>query len=84
VCWLVFNQLDTARIIWEERHSIEKKHSYQIGLWASLWDVFLINYLCGWVKPTMNGAALGQVVRDGIRKQAEQAMRSKPVNNISG
>jgi hypothetical protein len=32
----------------------------------------------------VNGATPGQEVLDGIRKQAKQAMRSKPVNNFFG
>jgi hypothetical protein len=33
------------------------------------------------VQPIMGGAILGLMVLDSIRKQAEQAMMSKPVRN---
>lgn len=56
--WIVICLLDTARVIWEERISVEKS-LHPIDLWASLWGIFLID---DWCKLTLGSITAGQVV----------------------
>lgn len=42
MCWLIFLTLKQAMIIWEEENIIEKM-PFLDWLWASLWDIFLID-----------------------------------------
>jgi hypothetical protein len=43
VLFFFLNQPDTARVIWEEATILERMREclYQIGLWTSLWGIFL-------------------------------------------
>ena len=50
MCWLIFLTLKQAMIIWEEENIIEKM-PFLDWLWASLWDIFLINDWCGGPDP---------------------------------
>jgi hypothetical protein len=45
------------RGILKERILSEKK--YKIGMWTSLWDIFLINDKCLWGQVTVGGTAAG-------------------------
>ena len=70
-------QLTHARIIWKEEASI-LKCLYEI----QLQDIFLISDLWGKAQPMVGGTIPGLVVLGSIRKQAEQAMVSKPVRTL--
>lgn len=71
------------RVVLQKGSSIEKNPpSHSVGLWASLKYIFLIDDLCGRTKITVGGANPGLIVLGAIRKQVEQAMRSKPVSSI--
>ena len=54
----------------------------QIGLLSSLWGIFLINDRWGRAQPTVGGASPEQMILGCIRKQAEQAMGSKPASSV--
>ena len=55
--------------------------SHQIGLRASLWYGLLISDCYGQAQFTVSSATPGLVVLSVIRKQAKQAIRSKPVSS---
>lgn len=54
---------------------------YKPGLWASLWDVFLVNDCCQRGQPTMVSANPGDVVLGCRGKQGEQATENKQANS---
>lgn len=41
LCWLVSVNLTQMRVTWEEGPQLEH-YFHQNGLWACLWDIFLI------------------------------------------
>lgn len=57
-------------------------YSYQAGLQESLWGVFLISEWCRRTQTNVDGATPGRWYWRGIREQAEQANRKKPVSSI--
>lgn len=52
---------------------------HKIGLSVNLWCIFSFDDWWGKAQPIVGCATTGQVVPDGIRKQAEQDMENKPV-----
>jgi hypothetical protein len=50
----------------------------ETGLWTSLWNIFLIDGR----KPTVGGATPGAGGHGCYKKQAQQAMGTKPVSNF--
>ena len=53
-----------------------------IGLWPCLRGIFLIANRCRRLQPTVGSATLRKAVLGYINKQAEQALRSKPVSSV--
>jgi hypothetical protein len=47
--------------VWEAGPSIEKISSPFIGLWASLWSIFLVKDYCGRAQITGAGAVLDSI-----------------------
>lgn len=45
-------------------------------------SIFLINYWCGRAQPILDDVTPGQVILDGIWKQAEQTVRDEPVSSV--
>lgn len=62
-------------------HKIEKMLPKHRLLGKSV-GMFLINDWCGRSQHTMGSATLGQVVLSYTKKQAEQAMKSKPISVV--
>ena len=60
--------------------SVEKK-PHQIGLWASLLDIFFIDDWCERSQIIVGCATPGLVVLDARRNWAEQGMRSRMVSS---
>lgn len=56
---------------------------HQAGVWASLWVIFLITDGCWEAQLTVGGVTTGQVVQGCVRKIAEQAGRTEPVNSVT-
>jgi hypothetical protein len=73
--------LTEAKVFGEERTSIGKMPS-RLRLQASLEGIFLISNWWGRSQFIMGGFIPALVVLASIRKQAEQATRSKPVSSI--
>lgn len=78
-----FCQLDTSLDISGKRESQLRNCLHQISLSSSLWKHLLINSWCGRAQLTMDSTTLRLVVLDTLRKQAEQAVGTKPVSSIS-
>lgn len=70
-CWLALCQSDITQL---------RKCPNVLAV-ASPWPFFLINYYCGKAQLTVDGAGPGQVVLYCIRRQSEQAKRSKSVSS---
>lgn len=68
-------QLDMLVLL--EGESLTEEMSPQIGLWATLWYIFLTDICCGRTQLTVGGTTTGQMVLSAIKKTAEQARRRK-------
>lgn len=82
-CVLVSCQHATSQNYQRKRVPHLRKCFHKISLWASLLLIFLISDLLGKVHQNKGGAIPDQVVFDCIRRQAEQALRKKPVNSTA-
>lgn len=71
--------------IWHRPESFEKrkpqlrKFPYQITLWSSLWCIFVIDDWHKRAQHTIDSASSGTVVVGALRKQDEEAMKSKSI-----
>ena len=78
MCCIVLYQLDICHL---RGGKSQVRKCLRSGLWASLYGIFLISDWWGRAQPIVGGAIPGQVVLGSIRKQAEQAMRNKPLSS---
>jgi hypothetical protein len=76
--FFVFSKLTQARVVWEEGTTTEKisirlacRPTREAGSWP------------GRVQLSVSGTIPGQLVLGPIRKQAERALRRKPVSSIA-
>ena len=77
-----FSQHDTKLGLSVKRETLLTKCSHQVGLWASMWGIFLIFDWCGKAQPTGDG--MHDPLAEGLgRMQVEQATRSKAVSSTA-
>lgn len=55
---------------------------HQVGLWAYLWGICLLDDCCGRARRILGSATAEQAMLRGIRKQAEGATEGEPVSSI--
>lgn len=67
-----YTNLRQAIVILEEETSVEKC-PHLIGLWASLWTIFLIDDRWGRAQAIVSGTITVLITLGSIRKQTEQA-----------
>lgn len=63
-------------IVWKEMTSVENK-PHQIGLWASLLDIFFVDDWCERAQITVGCATPGLVILNARRTQAEQGIEEQ-------
>lgn len=79
LCWLILVNSTQARVTQEDAASAEELLPSDC---VQVCSILSFSEGCGRVQPTGGSNILRQVVLNCIRKQAEQARRSRPVSSI--